>query len=339
MSYVIGGSNGEASAFEKTIANFAIEVLHENLGIVQDTNIVTPQQGVTFRVPQLAPVSFGDYDDSTGDGMTLLSQNPVMDSASITATPCLAQTTFSSFYDEVTSFDFAAGLGSDMAKAYAEKVDQRVLKAFQGFKATTGDTNYTVGNTVGSVTVNYGDGFDRVKEIGAVELAAAGATLTGHEATSANTVVGLINLVIKKWRLSRNSGAPLIVLSPVEESRLLAELTNVASVGASGAMGVGALSAAGNELQTTGMIRNFNGATIKFTTFLSSDSRATLGGSAAAVKVGGAFGPQALYTVMVAGLTMKLREMPNPAFYSLTGTGLLGSGVGSKARGLAINIA
>jgi hypothetical protein len=87
------------------------------------------------------------------------------------------------------------------------------------------------------------------------------------------------------------------------------------------------------------MIRNFNGATIKFTTFLSTASRSTLGGAAAPVKVGGAFGPQALYTVMVAGLTMKLREMPNPAFYSLTGTGLLGAGVGSKARGLAINVA
>jgi hypothetical protein len=302
------------------------------LGIVQDTNIVTPQQGVTFRVPQLAPVSFGDYDDSTGDGMTLLSQNPVMDSSSITATPCLAQTTFSSFYDEITSFDFAAGLGSDMAKAYSEKVDQRVLKAFQGFNATTADVNYTTGNA-------YGDGFDRIKEIGAVELVAAGTSVTGHEATSANTVVGLINLIIKKWRLSRNPGAPLIVLSPVEESRLLAELTNTASVGSTGAMGVGALSTAGNELQTTGMIRNFNGATIKFTTFLSTASRSTLGGVAAPVKVGGAFGPQALYTVMVAGLTMKLREMPNPAFYSLTGTGLLGAGVGSKARGLAINVA
>jgi len=338
MSYVIGGSNGEASAFEKTIANFAIEVLHENLGIVQDTNIVTPQQGVTFRVPQLAPVSFGDYDDSTGDGMTLLSQNPVMDSASITATPCLAQTTFSSFYDEITSFDFAASLGSDMAKAYSEKVDQRVLKSFQGFKATTGDTNYTTGTTVGSVTVDYGDGFARVKAVGAVDLMAAGGDPSGHTDAAA-TVVSLINLIIKKWRLSRNPGAPLIVLSPIEESRLLAELTDISSVGSTGAMGVGALSAAGNELQTTGMIRNFNGATIKFTTFLSSASRAVAGASPASVKIGAAFGPQAIYTVMVAGLTMKLREMPNPAFYSLTGTGLLGAGVGAQSRGLAINIA
>ena len=337
MSYVIGGQGGESSAFEKTIANFAIEVLHENLGIVQDTEIVTPQQGVTYRVPALAPVSFGDYSDSTGDGMTLLSQNPVMNSTSITATPMLAQTTFSSFYDEVTSFDFAASLGADMAKAYAEKVDQRVLAAFQGFKATVGDTNYdTTHNAAGTVVTDYGDGFARVQAIGAVGLTAAGASVT--TADTANTVVGLINTVIKKWRLSRNPGAPLIVLSPIEESRLLSELTNVASVGSTGAMGVGALSAAGQELQSTGMIRNFNGATIKFTTFLSSTTR-SLNGSSVAVNVGGAFGPRGIFTVMVAGLTMKLREMPNPAFYSLTGTGLLGAGIGAQSRGLAINIA
>jgi hypothetical protein len=334
MSYVIGGSAGEASAFEKTIANFAIEVLHENLGIVQDTNIVTPQQGVTFRVPNLAPVTFGDYSDSTGDGMTLLSQNPTMTSASITATPMLAQTTFSSFYDEITSFDFAASLGSDMAKAYAEKVDQRVLAAFQGFKADGGDTNYTVGN------VTYTDGFDRISAVGAVECLKAGTSIDANVAAYAsNTVVGTINTVIKKWRLSRNPGYPTIVLSPVEEARLLSELTNTASVGATGAMGVGALSAAGQELQSTGMIRNFNGAAIKFTTFLSTASRSTNHAGAATVQVGAAFGPQALYTVMVAGLTIKLREMPNPAFYSLTGTGLVGAGVGSQARGLAINIA
>ena len=66
---------------------------------------------------------------------------------------------------------------------------------------------------------------------------------------------------------------------------------------------------------------------------------AVAGASPASVKLGAAFGPQAIYTVMVAGLTMKLREMPNPAFYSLTGTGLLGAGVGAQSRGLAINIA
>lgn len=329
MSYVIGGSNGEASAFEKTIANFAIEVLHENLGIVQDTEIVTPQQGTTYRVPAMAPVSFGDYSDSTGDGMTLLSQNPTLTSQSITATPMLAQTTFSSFYDEVTSFDFAASLGSDMAQAYGEKVDQRALAAFQGFKATTGDTNYT------DAHATYGDGFTRVSAIGAVELVAAGATVADATST-ATSVSGLIQLIIKKWRLARNPGAPLIVLTPNEESRLLGELTINATLGASG---VGALSAAGQELQSTGMIRNLFGATIKFSTFLSSASRATNGGAAAAVHVGAAFGPRSVYSVMVAGLTMKLREMPNPAYYSLTGTGLMGSGVGSTARGMAINIA
>jgi hypothetical protein len=331
MSYVIGGSNGEASAFEKTIANFAIEVLHENLGIVQDTEIVTPQQGTTYRVPAMAPVSFGDYSDSTGDGMTLLSQNPTLTSSSITATPMLAQTTFSSFYDEVTSFDFAASLGSDMAKSYSEKVDQRALAAFQGFKATTGDTNYT------DAHATYGDGFTRVSAIGAVELLAAGATVA-DASVSAASVTGLIQLIIKKWKLARNPGAPLIVLSPAEESRLLGELTVTASVG-NGTVGIGALSAAGQELQNTGMIRNLYGATIKFTTFLSTASRATNGGSAATVHVGGAFGPRSIYSVMVAGLTMKLREMPNPAFYSLTGTGLMGAGVGSTARGMAINIA
>jgi hypothetical protein len=98
------------------------------------------------------------------------------------------------------------------------------------------------------------------------------------------------------------------------------------------------LSAAGQELQSTGMIRNLYGATIKFSTFLSTASRATNGGAAATIPVGGAFGPRSIFSVMVAGLQMKLREMPNPAFYSLTGTGLMGAGVGSTARGMAINI-
>lgn len=337
MSYVIGGSNGESSAFEKTIANFAIEVLHETIGLVDETDVVQPQQGVTYRVPNLAPITFGDYSDSTGDGMTLLSQNPILDSKSITATPILAQTTFSSFYDEVTSFDFAASLGSEIASSYAEKVDQRVAAAFQGFKATPTDTNYVVGTVVGSTTVDYGDGFDRISALGAVELISNAAAVSDSTITS-GTVVQLINLIIKKWRLARNPGSPTIILSPYEESRLLSELTNTAILSTSGGV-VGALSAAGNELQATGMIRNFNGATIKFTTFLSSASRSTNGGGAATCRIGAAFGPRALFTVMVAGLNIKLREMPNPAFYSLTGTGLIGAGVGSTARGMAINIA
>jgi hypothetical protein len=340
MAYVIGGNEGESSAFEKTIANFAIEVLHENLQLVLDTTVVTPQQGVVYRVPNLAPVTFGDFDDtSSGNGMSVFDQTPVLSSQSITATPCLAMTSFSNFYNEIASFDFAASLGSELAKGYAEKVDQRVLKAFQGFNTSTTDGYYnTTTNAVGSAVTDYGDQFARIQSIGAVELVSSGtAVASGHTSTT-NTVVSLINLIIKKWRLARNPGSPLIVLSPVEESRLLSELTNTASVGSTGAMGVGALSAAGNELQTTGMIRNFNGATIKFSTFLSSGTDTINGGSAETVQYGGAFSAQAIYTVMVAGLNIKLRERPNPNVYSLTGTGLLGAGVASQARGLMVKI-
>ena len=329
MGYVIGGSNGESSAFEKTIANEAIMVLHEYEGIVDLTDVVTPTQGTTYRVPQLGPITFGDFTDSTGDGMTLLSQNPGLDSASITATPALAQTTFSSFFDEVAAFNVATGLGQEIGQAFNEKRDQRVCAAFNNFNSSVTDTLYTVGS--------YGDGYDRIKEVGAVQLVTGNVTVAS---SAANSVVGLVNLIIKKWRLSRNPGRPVIILRPEEQSRLLSELTNTAIVGTSGGT-VGALSAAGQELQATGSITNLNGATLKFTTFLGTAANVSVqGGSATStVHVGAAFGPRALTTVQVAGLDIKLREMPNPAYYSLTGTGFFGTDVSSKARGMAIQIA
>jgi hypothetical protein len=45
MAYFIGGTSGEANAFEKTIQNSAIQVLHESQGLVNMTNVVMPNQG------------------------------------------------------------------------------------------------------------------------------------------------------------------------------------------------------------------------------------------------------------------------------------------------------
>lgn len=45
MAYVLGGASGESNAFEKTIANFAIRAVHESMGMVNMTTVVSPTQG------------------------------------------------------------------------------------------------------------------------------------------------------------------------------------------------------------------------------------------------------------------------------------------------------
>ena len=42
MAYILGGGNDEGYGFEKAIANFAIKAVHESVGLVNLTTVVTP---------------------------------------------------------------------------------------------------------------------------------------------------------------------------------------------------------------------------------------------------------------------------------------------------------
>lgn len=336
MAYFVGGSSGESSAFEKTIQNSAIEVLHESQGLVNMTNVVTPNQGNTYKVPSMGPISYGDYTDS-GTNPTYtgaIEQNAAITSKEVTATPAVAQTAFSKFLGWTTAFDLASNLGRELGGSFAEKVDQRVAASFAGFKQTAGNTNYTV-----STATNVTDGFDRIAAIGAQGLLAEGSTATiSSSYNNANTVSGMIRNVIKVWRESRNPGRPTIVLGPVEEQRLLGELTGGAVYqGNQSSLNAG-LTALGDELLATGMLRNLYGCTVMFTTFLRSDTLAVNGSNVSAHQ-GAAIGPQAITTVMVRGLDISMGDKDGGLQTWITGLGYFGAGVTSQARGLAINIA
>jgi hypothetical protein len=335
MSYFIGGSSGESSAFEKTIQNSAIQVLHESQGLVNMTNVVTPNQGNTYKVPSMAPISYGDYTDASANPYGTNEQTATITSKEVVASPAVAQTAFSKFLGWTTAFDLAANLGSELGASFAEKVDQRVSASFVNFKQTVGATNYTLSTSSTAIV----DGFNRVSAIGAQELLSAGSTATIVAAGStAITVTGMIRNVIKAWREARNPGRPTVVLSPAEEQRLLGELTGGA-VYQGGTTSINAgLTALGDELLATGMLRNLYGCTVMFTTFLSSQSVTLNDVSTQTVKQGAAIGPQAITTVMVKGLDISMGDKDGGLQTWITGLGYFGSGVVSQARGLAINI-
>ncbi len=325
MAYILNGSSGESSGFEKAIAGFALRAVHESQGLVNMTSVVTPTQGNTFEIPSFAPITYQDYNPA-GTGGTVSGdaseQNPSIAQNSITASPAVAATAFDIFFGWTTSFQLAATLGSELGDSYAEKVDQRVAKAFTSFKATPGNTNY-------SASV---DGFTRASALGAMELRASGAT--GGTATAgftSATVMELIRNVKQNWKRARLPGSPVVVLDgDYSYARLLGELTG-------GAVSNN-LSDMGNELLSTGAIQNIYGVSVMFTTFLPTASRAVAGGSAENVLVGAYFDQSAIYTVLKNGLEIKMGEKPGGLQQWLTGVAYFGSGVGDGRRGGAINI-
>jgi gas vesicle protein len=336
MSYYIGGSSGESSAFEKTIQNSAIQVLHESQGLVNMTNVVMPTQGNVYKVPHMAPLSYGDFDgqDGTQNYTGAYEQTATITSKEVTATPAVAQTAFSKFLGWTTAFDLANNLGSELGQSFAEKVDQRVAAAAaSGFKQTQGATYYTQSSTATNVV----DGFSRVQAIGQQGLCFADDN-THNNASNANTVTGMIRNVIKAWREARNPGRPTVVLSPTEEQALLGELTGGAVYSAQSGNSINAgLTALGDELLATGMLRNLYGCTVIFTTFLKSATR-TVGRGSANVHVGFATGPQAMTTVMVRGLDISMGDKDGGLQTWITGLGYFGSGVTAQARGMEIAI-
>jgi hypothetical protein len=346
MAYVLGGPNNEGDGFTTAISNFALRAMHESNGLVNFTNVVAPTQGQTFLVPNFAPITYQDY-NANGTGGTYgtgnaVVQNPALGQGTITATPAVAQTAFDIFYGWTTSFTLAATLGAELGESFAEKVDQRVTKAFLSFKATPGNVYYTD---------TPADGFPRVLQLGAMELVAAG--YTGGTQTpgfTSNTVLETIRNIKQNFKVARMPGTPVIVLdsngdaatvtaTPAGQAgssltRLLAELTG----GAVSQSGGSNLSALGNELLATGKIESVYGCMVMFTTFLQSASRTVVGAATTPVLVGAYFGDSALFTVMKEGLQLKSGEVPGGLQIWLTGVGYFGSGVGDLRRGGAINI-
>ena len=343
MAYVLGGPNNEGDGFTTAISNFALRAMHESNGLVNFTNVVAPTQGQTFLVPNFAPITYQDY-NANGTGGTYgtgnaVVQNPALGQGTITATPAVAQTAFDIFYGWTTSFTLAATLGAELGESFAEKVDQRVTAAFLSFKATPSNTYYTA---------TPADGFNRVLQLGAMELAESGNALANATVGfSDNTVLGTIRNIKQNFKVARMPGTPVIVLDSNGDAegsvagqtgsslnRLLAELTG----GAVSQSGGSNLSALGNELLATGKIESVYGCMVMFTTFLQTASRTFLGVASQSVLVGAYFGDSALFTVMKEGLQLKSGEVPGGLQIWLTGVGYFGSGVGDLRRGGAINI-
>ena len=339
MAYVLGGDNGEQYGFTYAIANFALRAMHESNGLVNMTNVVTPTQGNQFLVPNFAPITYQDFNPAadpatapwnTGDAAV---QNPALTQTTITASPAIATTAFDIFYGWTTSFTLAATLGAELGDSFAEKVDQRVCAALASFKATPGNTFYATS----------ADGFDRILQLGAIELLPSGTTPSSPTAGfTTNLVTEAVRLIKQQFKIARMPGNPVIVIDSNGNdgvigstlNRLLSELTG----GAVSQTGGSNLSALGNELLSSGRIENIYGCMVMSTTFLSSASRTVDGTASTPVLVGGYFGDSALFTVMKQGLEIKLGEVPGGLQNWLTGVGYFGSGVGDLRRGGAINI-
>jgi hypothetical protein len=339
MAYVLGGPNNEGDGFTTAISNFALRAMHESNGLVNFTNVVAPTQGQTFLVPNFAPITYQDY-NANGTGGTFgtgnaLVQNPSLGQGTITATPAVAQTAFDIFYGWTTSFTLAATLGAELGESFAEKVDQRVTAAFASFKATPSNTYYATS----------ADGFDRVLQLGAMDLLPEGnAASSAVAGFTSNEILAMVRNIKQNFKVARMPGAPVIVLDSNGNdgvvgsslTRLLGELTG----GAVSQSGGSNLSALGNELLSTGRIESVYGCMIMFTTFLTSANRAIVseGSGVYPVLIGAYFGDSALFTVMKEGLQLKSGEVPGGLQIWLTGVGYFGSGVGDLRRGGAINI-
>jgi hypothetical protein len=162
---------------------------------------------------------------------------------------------------------------------------------------------------------------------------------TATNAVNANSVTGMIRNVIKAWREARNPGRPTVVLSPVEEQALLSELTGGAVYSAQSGNSINAgLTALGDELLATGMLRNLYGCTVVFTTFLQQGVSRVVNGTTSTCHIGAAFGPQAITTVMVKGLDISMGDKDGGLQTWITGLGYFGSGVVDQARGCEIAI-
>jgi hypothetical protein len=367
MAYFIGGTSGESSAFEKTIQNSAIQVLHESQGLVNMTYVVMPNQGNTYKVPKMAPISYGDYTDQGSNPYGIYEQQASITAKEVVATPAVAQTAFSKFLGWTTAFDLANNLGSELGASFAEKVDQRVTKAFVGNPSTVTTTDTSSAGFNSTQTAQYyvvttatylsasgdaysqtdpglTDGFKRVSAMAQQGLSLIESTSThalAEDTVNATTISALIRNIIRAWREARNPGRPTLVLGPQEEQQLLSELTGGAiySPAVQGGTSINAgLTALGDELLSTGMLRNLYGCSVIFSTFLQQNVTRTVKRGSAQCHIGAAFGPQAITTVMVKGLDISMGDKDGGLQTWITGLGYFGSGVVDQARGLEVAI-
>jgi len=346
MAYILGGGNNESDGFTTAIANFALRAMHESQGLVDFTQVVAPNQGNQYLVPNFAPITYQDYTPVNGEGGFAsggaVEQNPSLGQGSITATPAVAATAFDVFYGWTTAFELAATIGAELGESYAEKVDQRVCAAFTSFKATPSNTLY-------SPTPQ--DGFARPLELGAMELVADGDSPAGSTGGfTANSVLGLVRNVKQNFKAARLPGTPIIVLdangdaatvsasvrSGSTMNRLLDELTGGAVGTASS--GGSAITSLGEELLATGQLSNIYGCAVIFTTFLPSATRTVAGVTSEPVLVGAYMHETAIFTVLKEGLQVKMGEKPGGLQMWLTGLAYMGAGVADLRRGGAINI-
>jgi hypothetical protein len=366
MAYLLNGANGEANGFTTTIANFALEAMHESQGLVDYTRIVAPNQGDTYLVPNFGAITYEDYNPGAtpagGSGLPpATEQNPALTQASIQATPAVAATAFDVFYAWTTSFELAATLGEELGGSYGEKVDQRVCAAFVrtgGAAAGTTGFKNTPGNT--SAIPAVGDGFAVISALGAMELQVDGGAVNavGSAGFISNTVLGLVRLIKQNYVVAKLPGTPIIVLDSNGNTttgtnlngssmiRLLGELTGGA-VATVGNLGGSAITSLGEELLSTGTLSNIYGCRVIFSNFLvdvvadagaAFPTNGNINGVATAVKVGAYFHETALFTVLKEGLQIKMGEKPGGLQMWLTGLAYMGSGVADVRRGGAINI-
>lgn len=344
MAYVLGGSSNESDGFTFAIANFALRAMHESMGLVDYTTVVAPNQGNQYLVPNFAPITYQDYTpagsggghtaDGFGSSPLAVEQNPALSQRTITASPTVAATAFDVFYAWTTSFELAATLGAELGESYAEKVDQRVCKAFLDFKVSPANTNYASAPL---------DGFARPTQLGAMELLPNGVAASAATAGfTTNSVLELIRFVKQNYKVARLPGTPVVVLDSngndgVKGSslnRLLGELTG----GAVSQSGGANLSALGNELLATGRLESVYGCRVVFTTFLPAASRTIDGTAATSCLVGAYFHDSALMTVLKEGLQIKMGEKVGGLQMWVTGLAYMGAGVADLRRGGAINI-
>ena len=57
MAYVLGGGNNEADGFTTAIANFALRAMHESTGLVECTQVLAPNQGNQYLVPNFSQIT------------------------------------------------------------------------------------------------------------------------------------------------------------------------------------------------------------------------------------------------------------------------------------------
>ena len=365
MAYLLNGASGEANGFTTTIANFALEAMHESQGLVDYTRVVAPNQGDTYLVPNFGAITYEDYNPGAtpagGSGLPpATEQNPALTQNAIQATPAVAATAFDVFYAWTTSFELAATLGEELGGSYGEKVDQRVCAAFVrtggAVAGTTGFKN-TPGNT--SAIPAVGDGFPVISALGAMELQTDAQAIAGGTAGFiSNTVLGLVRLIKQNYVVAKLPGTPIIVLDSNGNTttgtnlngssmiRLLGELTGGA-VATTGNVGGSAITSLGEELLSTGTLSNIYGCRIIFSNFLApvvadaggaTPTNGNVNGAPVAVLVGAYFHETALFTVLKEGLQIKMGEKPGGLQMWLTGLAYMGAGVADQRRGGAINI-